>query len=108
MQLLSLMISGAVAGLAGVIELAGVTYRVYDNFSPGYGYTAIAVALMARLNPLAVIFSALLFGALENGAAAMQRQANVSAVISYVIQGLVVLTMAVAGGVSLKGNAAKT
>lgn len=107
-QLLSLVVSGAVAGLAGVIELAGVTYRVYDNFSPGYGYTAIAVALMARLNPLAVIFSALLFGALETGAAAMQRQANVSAVISYVIQGLVVLTMAVAGGVSLKSNAAKT
>ncbi|MDZ7266270.1 MAG: ABC transporter permease [candidate division KSB1 bacterium] len=107
-QLFSLIISGAVAGLAGVIELAGVTYRVYDNFSPGYGYTAIAVALMARLNPLAVIFSALLFGALENGAAAMQRQANVSAVISYVIQGLVVLTMAVAGGVTLKSNAART
>lgn len=107
-QLRSLMLSGALAGLAGVFELAGVTYRVYENFSPGYGYTAIAVALMARLNPLAVMATALLFGALDNGATAMQRQANVSAVISYAMQGIVVLTLAALGGLALRKGSQKT
>ncbi len=101
-QLWSMAISGALAGFAGAMELSGVTYRLYQNFSPGYGYTAIAVALMARLQPLAIIGTALLFGALENGALAMQRQANVSAVIVNMMQGLVVLTIAVAGALELK------
>ncbi len=101
-QLMSMAISGAVAGLAGAMELAGVTYRMYQNFSPGYGYTAIAVALMARLHPLALIATALLFGALENGALAMQRQAHVSAVLVNMMQGVVVLTIAAAGALELK------
>lgn len=101
-QFMSMAISGALAGLAGLVELTGVTYRLYQNFSPGYGYTAIAVALMARLQPLAIIGTALLFGALENGALAMQRQANVSAVLVNMVQGLVVLTVAVAGAFELK------
>ena len=49
------VVSGALAGLAGAIEVSGVTYALYENISPGYGYTAIAVALLARLNALAVI-----------------------------------------------------
>jgi simple sugar transport system permease protein len=90
------------AGLAGVVELTGVTYRLYQNFSPGYGYTAIAVALMAKLHPLAIIGTAFLFGALENGATAMQRQANVSAVIVYTIQGMVIVAVAVIGALELR------
>jgi simple sugar transport system permease protein len=93
-QLLTLMLSGALAALAGVVELAGVTYRVYVNFSPGYGYTAIAVALVGRLHPLAVVLAGVLFGALEHGALAVQRQANVSSVVVEVVQGLVVATIA--------------
>jgi ABC-type uncharacterized transport system permease subunit len=42
--------SGALAGLAGAVEVTGVTFALYENLSPGYGYTAIAVALLARLN----------------------------------------------------------
>ena len=57
--LLAFLLSGALAGLAGSVELTGVTYALYENFSPGYGYTAIAVALLARLNPLAVLGAAL-------------------------------------------------
>ena len=101
-QAWALILSGALAGCAGVIELAGVSYRLYQNFSPGYGYLAIAVALMGRLHPLAIVASAFLFGALENGALAMQRQANVSAVVVYLIQGLVVLAIALAGALELK------
>lgn len=104
-QFLSMAFSGALAGLAGFVELSGVTYRMYQNFSPGYGYTAIAVALMARLQPLAIIFTALLFGALENGALAMQRQANVSATLVHMMQGAVVLTIAVAGAMEIKRKA---
>jgi ABC-type uncharacterized transport system permease subunit len=71
--------SGALAGLAGAVEVTGVTFALYENLSPGYGYTAIAVALLANLHPLGVIATGVLFGALEAGASAMQRDAGVPA-----------------------------
>ena len=71
------LLSGAIAGLAGGVEVTGVTYALYEGISPGFGYTAIAVALLARLDPLAVIGTGIFFGALEAGAAAMQRDAGV-------------------------------
>jgi simple sugar transport system permease protein len=85
------LVSGALAGLAGAVEVTGVTYALYENLSPGYGYTAIAVALLARLHPLAVLASATLFGALEAGAAAMQRDAGVPASVVGVVQAVVIL-----------------
>jgi len=87
----ALAIGGALAGLGGAFEVSGVTGRLYEGLSPGYGYTAIAVALLARLHPLAVIPSALFFGALEAGAGAMQREAAVPAVATELVQGLVIL-----------------
>jgi simple sugar transport system permease protein len=83
--------SGALAGLAGASELTGVTYALYENLSPGYGYTAIAVALLARLHPLAVIATGVLFGALEAGAGAMQRDAGVPSVVVSVVEALLIL-----------------
>ncbi len=83
--------SGALAGLGGASEVTGVTFSLYEGISPGYGYSAIAVALLARLHPLAIVATALLFGALESGASAMQRDANVPSVIATVIEALVVL-----------------
>jgi len=83
--------SGALAGLGGASEATGVTFALYEGISPGYGYSAIAVALHARLHPLAIIGTALLFGALEAGAAAMQRDANVPSVLASVVEALVVL-----------------
>lgn len=85
------LVSGALAGLAGGIEATGVTYALYEGLSPGYGYTAIAVALLARLDPLLVIPSAFLFGALEAGATAMQRDAAVPAALVSVVEGSLVL-----------------
>ena len=87
------MASGALAGLAGAIEVLGVTYSLYDNISPGYGFTAIAVALLASLDPWRVIFSATLFGALEAGAGAMQRDANVPSTLVSVIEALLILAV---------------
>jgi len=85
--------SGALAGLAGAIEVAGVTFALYENISPGYGFTAIAVALLARLHPLGVIVTGITFGALEAGAAAMQRDAGVPSVVVSVIEALIILAL---------------
>ncbi len=87
------LLSGALAGLAGASEVGGVTFALYEGLSPGYGYTAIAVALLARLDPRWVIASAVLFGALEAGAAAMQRDAGVPSVVVQVFVALTVLVV---------------
>jgi general nucleoside transport system permease protein len=90
------LVSGALAGLAGAVELTGVTFALYENISPGYGYTAIAVALLARLDPLAVVGTGFFFGALEAGASAMQRDAGVpAAFVSVVEAGIVLAVIAV-------------
>ena len=94
--MVAFLVSGALAGLAGSVELTGVTYALYENFSPGYGYTAIAVALLARLNPLAVLATALLFGALEAGAGAMQRDAAVPSVVVSVVEAALILMVVAA------------
>ena len=83
--------SGALAGLAGAIEVLGVTYALYEDISPGYGFTAIAVALLAGLDPWRVTISAVLFAALEAGAGAMQRDANVPSTVVSVIEALIIL-----------------
>jgi ABC-type uncharacterized transport system permease subunit len=83
--------SGAIAGLAGAIEVNGVTFALYENISPGYGYTAIAVALIAGLNPLGVIVSGLFFGALETGASALQRDFSIPSSIAGMTEALIIL-----------------
>jgi simple sugar transport system permease protein len=87
------LVSGAIAGLAGAIEVLGVTYALYENISPGYGFTAIAVALLAGLDPWRVTLSAMLFGALEAGAGAMQRDASVPATLVSIIEAMLILTV---------------
>ncbi len=85
------LMSGALAGLAGSVEYTGVTYALYENLSPGYGYTAIAVALLARLNPLGVLGTAILFGALQAGGSAMQRDAGVPIALVNVVEAVIIL-----------------
>jgi general nucleoside transport system permease protein len=89
----AMAISGAVAGLAGGLELLGVTHRLFERFAAGYGYSGIAVALLAQLHPLATILSALFFGALVTGAGELQRTANVSAAVAIFGQAVVILTL---------------
>lgn len=84
--------SGAIAGLAGAIEVNGVTFALYENVSPGYGYTAIAVALIAGLNPLAVIASGFFFGLLETGASALQRDFSIPSSIAGMTEALLILS----------------
>jgi len=87
--------SGAIAALAGAAEVSGVTFALYERLSPGYGYTAIAVALLARLHPLWIVASALFFGALEAGAAALQRSAGVPSVTVYAVEAAIIIALVV-------------
>jgi general nucleoside transport system permease protein len=95
---MALVASGALAGLAGGVEVSGVTYALYENISPGYGFSAIAVAVLAGLQPLRVILTALLFAVLETGALGMQRDAGVPAVMANVLEALAILVVVAASG----------
>ena len=91
----AMAISGAAAGLAGGIELLGVTHRLFERFAAGYGYSGIAVALLAQLHPLGSIASAAFFGALVSGAGELQRTANISSGVATFGQAVVILTLIV-------------
>ena len=90
----ALCISGALAGLAGAVEVMGVHGRLFDQFSSGFGFTGIAVALLAKRHPLGVVPAALLFGALAAGAGTMQFEAGVSQRVIDIIQALVIFFVA--------------
>jgi simple sugar transport system permease protein len=94
--------AGGLAGLAGAIECVGVHYRLIEGFSAGFGFNAVAVALMGGLNPLYVIPSALFFGFLEVGALSMQRQIGVPSSLVLVIQGMTMIF--VLGGLGRAGQ----
>jgi simple sugar transport system permease protein len=100
----ALLVSGALAGLAGGTEVLGVSYALYPNLSPGYGFTAIAVALLARGAPLGILASAVLFGALEAGAGAMQRDAGVPAVAVYVAEAVIIVAVLLADRFALSAR----
>jgi ABC-type uncharacterized transport system permease subunit len=90
---LALLVSAGIGGLAGAVEVSGVSYALFQNLSPGYGFTAIAVALLARLDPRWVVGSGILFAALEAGAAGMQRDAGVPSVVVYVVEAAVIIAV---------------
>jgi simple sugar transport system permease protein len=87
---LSMVVSGGLCGLAGGIEVSGAFHRLEETVAPGVGLSGIAVALMARLNALAVPFTALVFGILTVGAAALQRQLGVPYPMLWVIEAAVI------------------
>jgi general nucleoside transport system permease protein len=86
-----LLASAALCGLAGAVEVLGVTFALYENLSPAYGFTAIVVALLAGLHPIGVVGTAVVIAALDAGAGAMQRDAGVPSVTVWIIQALLVL-----------------
>jgi simple sugar transport system permease protein len=93
--------SGALAGLAGYMEVVGVQHRMIENLSPGYGYTGIIVALLGQTNPFGVLAAAILFAALQVGATTMESAAGVPGTIATIIQGMVVLFLIGRGAVGL-------
>ena len=84
-------IGGGLGALAGLVEVLGVQHRLMDGISGGVGFVGIIVALLARMNPLAVLPAAMLYGGMSVGADAMQRRANIPASITYILQSLIVL-----------------
>ena len=88
---LALLISGALAGLAGGIEVTGSLNKIVNNVSANYGFNGIPVALMAHNNPFAIIFSALLIGAMRSGSSMMQSSAGISQNMIDVLQGLIIV-----------------
>lgn len=91
---MTMAVSGAFAGLAGMTEVFGKTGNFIDGFSPGYGFTGIAVAFLGKNNPFGVLLGALLFGIIEAGSMKMSYKAGVSTSMINVMQGLVILFVA--------------
>lgn len=94
--ILVLMLSGALAGLAGMSEVSGVVHRLQERISPGYGFTGIIVAWLAKLNPFAVIIVSILFGALILAGREIQPSG-----LSQLLQG-VILFMVISSDVLLR------
>jgi ABC-type uncharacterized transport system permease subunit len=92
--LLTMAISGALAGAAGIVEVLGVSHHMTDTVAAGYGFDAIAVALVARSNPWAILPSALLFGALHGGSGYMQLQTQISSDLISIVQAAVIIFVA--------------
>ena len=84
---LVMVVSGFICGLAGMSEVSGLVHRLRPGFSPGYGFTAIIIAWLAKLNPLATLLVAFLFGALQTGGYIIQTS-GISANLVSVLQGI--------------------
>jgi simple sugar transport system permease protein len=92
-MVLVMMLSGAIAGLAGGSELAGIQHRLRLDISTGYGYTGIIIALLGRLHPVGVILAAVFFGGLINGSTSMQITTGVPVALVYSVQGIVLVCL---------------
>ncbi|HAX78930.1 MAG TPA: ABC transporter permease [Cyanobacteria bacterium UBA11372] len=97
-------IAGGLAGLAGAGEVMGLKYRLFDRFSPGYGFDAIAIALLSRGNIGGILLTSVFFAILRSGANVMQRSAGVPVTVVYAIQGLTVLFIAISFAIERRIN----
>lgn len=89
--LMSFVVSGAIAGLGGALELLGTQLRLINGFGAGYGFDGVAMALIASLHPLSGILIALFFAALRVGSTTMQTATGVPTSVSDIIQALVIV-----------------
>jgi ABC-type uncharacterized transport system permease subunit len=96
----ALLLSGGLAGVAGAIEILGVHFRLTQGFSPGFGFDAIAIALLGAADPRGMIPAAFLFAVLRAGAPAMERSVDVPSDLVFITQGIAIL--AVVAGYGLR------
>jgi ABC-type uncharacterized transport system permease subunit len=96
LMLLSLIISGAIAGIGGSVELHGTQYRLMAGFGDGYGFDGVSIALIGQLNPIGTVLVAYLFAVLRKGATTMQVGTGMPTSVIDIIQALVIV-FAVAG-----------
>ena len=95
------VISGAIAGMGGAVELLGKQHRLMSGFGSGFGFDGVAIALIAQLNPLASLIVAIFFGALTTGASSMQVGIMVPTAIVEIIRALIII-FSVAGVALIK------
>jgi simple sugar transport system permease protein len=91
---LAMALSGGLAGLAGASTVLGLEHNLKASFSAGYGFDSIAIALLAKSNPIGIIPAAIFWGALRNGAGLMQLQSGISISLINIIQALVIVFVA--------------
>ncbi len=89
--LIVMLISGAIAGFAGGMEVFGVQYKLTENMVGSFGFTGVVVALLGMLHPIGIIFAALLMSVLSTGAQYIQVICGVPVSLVYILQGLIVL-----------------
>jgi len=92
--ILAMTISGALAGMAGAVEMLGVNFRQTQSLSTGYGFDAIAIALLANNNPLVCIITAMLFGFMRHGSRLMQINTGIPIDIISILQGFIIFFIA--------------
>jgi simple sugar transport system permease protein len=92
--IITMLLSGMLAGLAGSIEVTGLNYRHELGFSIGYGYDAIAIALLGKSHPLGIVLASFLFAAMRNGATRMQFLTQLPVDLISMIQALILLFVA--------------
>lgn len=91
---LTMSIAGGLAGIAGSVEILGITKNYPAEYYTTYGFDGIAVALLGRVHPFGVVGAALLFGVLRSGAGAMQRATDIPIDIIFIVQGAIILFVA--------------
>ncbi|HEY3100165.1 MAG TPA: ABC transporter permease, partial [Methylomirabilota bacterium] len=93
-MILVMGIAGGFAGLAGMIQVSGLFHRVFDGFSSGFGFDAIAVALLGKNSPIGITLAALLFAAFQRGGTLMQSNASISSHLVEIIEAIVLFVIA--------------
>lgn len=90
-MLSAFVISGAVAGMGGAVELLGKQFRLQSGFGAGFGFDGVAIALIAELNPIGALIVSFLFAVLRKGATALQVTMGVPTAIADIIQALIII-----------------
>lgn len=93
--ILVILVSGALAGLGGSLELLGNQYKLMEGFSNSYGFDAIGIAVMGQYHPVGIILASLLFAALRVGTNSMQRGVGVPLPLLYILQGIIIIAVIV-------------
>ena len=91
MVMLSMVVAGGLGGLAGSMEILGIQFRLKENFSAGYGFDGIAIALLGNNGAPGIGFASVLFGALRSGGNRVQMVEGVPSAITSIVQALVIL-----------------
>ena len=93
--ILAAIVSGGIAGLAGVGQVAGIEFHMKTDLSPGYGYTGVVIAMVGGLAPIGVVLASLLMAVVTQGTQAMHRATGVPWALAEGIQGIILLCLLV-------------